>query len=142
MTRFSIDRTFETVARTIVRFRWLVLILWLLAPVVVSGAFPSLGSEINNDNSAFLPASSPSTRAASLAAPLLGSSKTGFILVVGSRSSGLTPGDLSAVSREAAAARQVAGVLGVQGPVVSADGQAAQLRVRVETARNDISSAK
>ncbi len=142
MTRFSIDRTFETVARIIVRFRWLVLILWLLAAVVVSGAFPSLGSEINNDNSAFLPASSPSTRAASLAAPLLGSSKTGFMLVVGSRSSGLTPGDLSAVSREAAAARQVAGVLGVQGPVVSADGQAAQLRVRVEAARNDISSAK
>jgi putative drug exporter of the RND superfamily len=142
MTRFSIDRTFEAIARTIVRFRWLVLILWLLAAVVVSGAFPSLGSEVNNDNSAFLPGSSPSTRAANLAAPLLGSSKTGFILVVASRSSGLTPDDLAAVSREAVAARQVDGVLGVQGPVVSADGQAAQLRVRVEAARNDISSAK
>src|SRR5581483_5222067 len=142
MTRFSIDRTFEAIARTIVRFRWLVLIFWLVAAVVVSGALPSLGSEVNNDNSAFLPASAPSTRAANLAAPLLGSSKTGFILVVASRGSGLTPDDLAAVSREATAARQVGGVLGVQGPVLSADGQAAQLRVRVEAARNDISSAK
>ncbi|HSC03107.1 MAG TPA: MMPL family transporter [Solirubrobacteraceae bacterium] len=142
MPRFSIDRTFETVARTIVRFRWLVVVLWLLAAVVVSGAFPSLGSEVNNDNSAFLPASAPSSRAANLAAPLLGSSKTGYILVVGTRASALTPDDLAAVSREAAAAREVDGVLAVQGPVLSADGHAAQLRVRIEAARNDISSAK
>jgi uncharacterized membrane protein YdfJ with MMPL/SSD domain len=31
MTRFSIDRAFERIARAIVRFRWLVLVLWLLA---------------------------------------------------------------------------------------------------------------
>jgi RND superfamily putative drug exporter len=142
MIRFSIDRTFETVARTIVRFRWLLVVLWLLVAVVVSGAFPSLGSEVNNDNSAFLPASAPSTRAGNLAAPLLGSSKTGYILVVGSRSSELTPDDLAAVSRESVAARQVNGVLAVQGPVLSADGRAAQLRVRIEATRNDISSAK
>jgi putative drug exporter of the RND superfamily len=142
MTRFSIDRMFEALARAVVRFRWLVLILWLLAAVVASGAFPSLGSQVNNDNSAFLPASSPSTRAANLAAPLLGSTKTGFILVVASRGGGLTPRDLAAISREAAAARQLNGVLGVQGPVLSADGQAAQLRVRVDAARNDIASAK
>jgi putative drug exporter of the RND superfamily len=142
MTRFSIDRTFETLARAIVRFRWLVVVLWLLAAVVVSGAFPSLGSEINNDNSAFLPASAPSSRAANLAAPLLGSSKSGYILVVASRGSGLTSQDLAALSREASAAREVDGVLAVQGPVLSADAQAAQLRVRVEAARNDISSAK
>jgi RND superfamily putative drug exporter len=142
MTRFSIDHTFGAVARAIVRFRWLVLVLWLLAAVVVSGAFPSLGSEVNNDNSAFLPASSPSTRASDLAAPLLGSSKTGYVLVVASRSSGLTFQDFAAVSREASAVRQVNGVVAVQGPVLSADRRAAQLRVRVDAARNDVSSAK
>ncbi len=142
MTSFSLDRTFEAVARAIVRFRWLVLVLWLVAAVVVSGAFPSLGSEVNNDNSAFLPASAPSTRAANLAAPLLGSSKTGYVLVVASRDGGLTSQDLAAVSRSAGAARSVDGVLGVQGPVLSADGQAVQLRVRVQAARNDISADK
>jgi putative drug exporter of the RND superfamily len=142
MTRFSIDRTFEAIARAIVRFRWLVLVLWLLAAVVVSGAFPSLGSEVNNDNSAFLPASAPSSQAASLAAPLLGSSKTTYILLVASRGSGLTTQDLAALSRESSDARQVNGVKAVQGPVLSADGRAAQLRVRVQVGGNYIASAK
>jgi putative drug exporter of the RND superfamily len=142
MNSFSIDRLFETVARAIVRFRWLVLALWLLAAVATTAALPSLSSEVNNDNSAFLPSSAPSTRAADLAAPLLGSSKTGYILVVGARSSGLAPQDFAAISREASTVRRVHGVLAVQGPVISADGRAAQLRVRVTAARNDIASAK
>ncbi len=44
MTSFSIDKTFEALARTIVRFRWAVLVLWLLAAVVAVKAFPSLSS--------------------------------------------------------------------------------------------------
>jgi putative drug exporter of the RND superfamily len=142
MNRFSIDRTFERIARAIVRFRWLVLAAWLVAAVLASSAFPSLSSEVNNDNSAFLPASSPSSRATDLAGPVLGSGKTAYILVVASRSSGLTPADLGAVAREASAARGVDGVLAVQRPVVSADGKAAQLKVRLQASRNDISSAK
>jgi putative drug exporter of the RND superfamily len=142
MTRFSIDRTFERIARTIVRFRWLVVLAWLLAAVLTSVALPSLASEVNNDNSAFLPASAPSSRAADLAAPVLGSGKTGYVLVVASRAGGLTSTDLGATSREASAARGVNGVLAVQGPVISADGQAAQLKVRLQASRNDISSAK
>ncbi len=134
---------FEAIARTIVRFRWLVLVLWLLVAVLTSAAFPSLGSEINNDNSAFLPASAPSNQAANLAAPLLGSSKTTDILVVASRrSSGLTPQDLAAVSREVPAARDVSGVLAVQGPSVSADGRAAQLRLRIEAPRSDLTGTQ
>ncbi|MBV9803564.1 MAG: MMPL family transporter [Solirubrobacterales bacterium] len=142
MTRFSIDRTFETIARAIVRFRWGVVVAWLLAVVLTSAALPSLASEVNNDNSAFLPASSPSSRASDLAAPLLGSGKTAYILIVGSRSGGLNSTDLDVLSREASAARGVTGVLAVQGPVLSADGQAAQLKVRLQASRNDISSAK
>jgi RND superfamily putative drug exporter len=143
MTRFSIDRTFEVLARTIVRFRWLVLVAWLLAAIVVSGAFPSLSSQVNNDNSAFLPSSALSTQAANLAAPLLGGAgKTGQILIVASRNGGLTTQDLGAISREASAARSVRDVLVVQGPDVSSDGAAAQLRVRVAAARNDLTTQK
>ncbi len=143
MNRFSIDRMFEAIARTIVRFRWLVLAAWLVVVIVVSGAFPSLSNEINNDNSAFLPSSAASTKAANLAAPLLGGAgKTGEILIVASRDGRLTVQDFGALSREASAARGVSGVLAVQGPELSSDGAAAQLRVRVAAARNDISTEK
>jgi RND superfamily putative drug exporter len=144
MNRFSIDKTFETLARAVVRFRWFVVALWLVVAIVVSGAFPSLGSEVNNDNSAFLRASAPSTKAANLAGPLLGTGagKTSQIIVVASRAGKLTPADLSAIQREASAVRNVNGVLGIQGVVVSSDGQAVQLRVRVNAARNDIGSDK
>jgi len=60
-------------ARVVVRFRWLVVALWIAVVVITSAAFPSLSSEINNDNSQFLPSSTPSSQAASLAAPILGS---------------------------------------------------------------------
>jgi len=144
MNRFSIDKTFEMLARGVVRFRWLVVAFWLVAAIVLSGAFPSLGSEVNNDNSAFLRDSAPSTKAANLAAPLLGggAGKTSQIIVVASRAGRLTPADLSAVQREASAVRNVDGVLGIQGTVISSDGQAVQLRVRVNAARNDIASDK
>jgi putative drug exporter of the RND superfamily len=144
MNRFSIDKTFETLARGVVRFRWLVVAFWLVVAIVVSGAFPSLGSEVNNDNSAFLRASAPSTKAANLAAPLLGggAGNTSQIIVVASRDGRLIPADLSAIQREAAAVRKVNAVLGIQGVEVSSDGQAVQLRVRVNAARNDIGSDK
>jgi len=144
MIRFSIDNAFGSLARGVVRFRWFVVAFWLVVAIVVSGAFPSLGSEVNNDNSAFLRASAPSTKAANLAAPLLGggAGKTSQIIVVASRAGRLTPADLDAVGREAAAVRNVDGVLGIQGVVVSSDGGAAQLRVRVNAARNDIGSDK
>ena len=144
MIRFSIDNAFGSLARGVVRFRWFVVAFWLVVAIVVSGAFPSLGSEVNNDNSAFLRASAPSTKAANLAAPLLGggAGKTSQIIVVASRAGRLTPADLGAVGREAAAVRNVDGVLGIQGVVVSSDGGAAQLRVRVNAARNDIGSDK
>ena len=67
------DRFFTVLGRVVVRFRWLVVALWVALVVIASAAFPSLSSEINNDNSQFLPSSTPSSQAASLAAPILGS---------------------------------------------------------------------
>ena len=66
------DAAFAALGRVVVRFRYLVVVVWLAAVVVTTAAFPSLGSEVNNNNSQFLPASAPSSRAATLAAPLLG----------------------------------------------------------------------
>ena len=45
------DRLYSALGRFVVRFRWLVVVTWIAAIVVTSAAFPSLSSEINNDNS-------------------------------------------------------------------------------------------
>ena len=55
------DRFFSALGRVVVRFRCLVVAVWIALIVVTSAALPSLGSEVNNDNSQFLPASAPSS---------------------------------------------------------------------------------
>jgi putative drug exporter of the RND superfamily len=52
-----------------VKFRWVVILAWLVAAVVVPKYLPSLASVTQGNNSAFLPASAPSEQAAQLAAP-------------------------------------------------------------------------
>jgi RND superfamily putative drug exporter len=86
-----------------VRYRWVVVLGWILVIVVASLTLPSLGSEVNNDNSQFLSTSAPSSKAAALAAPILGSSNdTSQVYVVASRSRGtLQSSDAATVTREA-----------------------------------------
>ena len=77
------DRFFGALGRFSVRFRWLVIAAWVAIAIVSSVALPSLGSEVNNDNTQFLPNSAPSNEAATLAAPLIGSaSKQSQIIIV------------------------------------------------------------
>ena len=52
-----------------VKFRWLVIVAWVVAAVAVPRFLPSLASVTQGNNSAFLPANAPSQHAADLAAP-------------------------------------------------------------------------
>ena len=83
-----------------------------------------------NDNSAFLPASAESTRAANEAAPFSPSQAIPGFLVF-QRDSGLTEADKQAIATVAADVKTVPGVqaAGVVGPTFSADGTAAALFV-------------
>jgi RND superfamily putative drug exporter len=141
----SVDTVFEGLARFVVRFRWLVVAFWIVVALASTAALPSLGSKINDNNSAFLQQSAPSTKAANLAAPLLGGGVAGKIsqvTVIASRSGPLTSADLAAISREASLAQGVDRVSSVQQGGISADGEAAQIRVRVELSANDIGKDK
>ncbi len=70
------ERFFAGLGRFSVRFRWLVIAAWVAIAVIVSIALPSMGSEVNNDNSQFLPSNAPSQQAADLATPLIGNVST------------------------------------------------------------------
>jgi RND superfamily putative drug exporter len=139
-----VNRLFAGLGRFVVRFRFLVVIAWIVLVVVSSRALPSLASEVNNDNSQFLPSSAPSSQAATLLTPILGSSNTASqVVIVASRAAGpLTAGDQSTVAREIAAVRGVARVTAARELGVSPDGQAVQVVVRLRVNQADVSAQK
>ncbi len=63
---------FNGLGRFTVRFRWFIVVVWIIGTAASVHFLPSLGSQVNNNNSAFLPASAPSTLAGNLAEPLVG----------------------------------------------------------------------
>jgi RND superfamily putative drug exporter len=138
------DRLFSALGRSVVRFRWLVLAAWIALIVLTSAAFPSLGSEINNDNSQFLPASTPSSRAASLAAPVLGSiNDNSEVTIVAARAGGaIDAADEAALARVTTAARSIPRVDSVREVAVSADAGAIQILVRARINEADITDQK
>jgi putative drug exporter of the RND superfamily len=139
-----VGRFFNGLGRFVVRFRWLVVIGWIVVIVVSSRALPSLGSEVNNDNSQFLPASAPSSVAASLAAPILGSStKTSQVFVVASSSRGvLGTGDTAALLREVQLIETVPKVQAAHLLGTSPDGEAARILVEIGVNEQDITDQK
>jgi RND superfamily putative drug exporter len=68
--RVHADDIFRAIGKFAVKFRWVVLIVWIAAAAVIPKALPSLASVTQGNNSAFLPASAPSEHATNLAAPL------------------------------------------------------------------------
>jgi RND superfamily putative drug exporter len=139
-----VSRFFSGLGRFVVRFRFLVVLVWILLLVVSTRALPSLGSEVNNDNTQFLPASAPSSLAASLATPILGNSNTeSQVVIVGLDSSGpLTAADQAALTREVTVARRVPRVLSAKEVAISHDGRVAQLVVDVQVNQFDITTQK
>ncbi len=141
----SVDTVFEALARFVVRFRFPIVVFWIAAAVVTSAAFPSLGTEVNNNNSAFLPSSAPSSKAAQLAAPVIGGGANGRIngiTIVAARSGQLTGADLAAVARVVGLARGVQNVRSVRFVGISPDRQAALVNARVLLSSGDISKDK
>jgi RND superfamily putative drug exporter len=116
---------FESIARWSIRFRWLVLALWIVIPLVATRTLPSLSSVTTTNNSQFLAASDPSQRAAALAAPFQGKNVSSTTILVASRSGGpLTPTDDAAIGRVEHAVAGVPSVTLVRDQGTSRDGQA------------------
>src|SRR5579875_3414535 len=129
--------------RGVVRYRWVVVVLWLVGTGVASRALPSLGSQVNDNNSAFLPAKAPSLQAAKLAEPLSGPVDQTLVQVVAvSKDGNLSAADQARLQSLADALRRVRSVDLVQFAGVSPDGAAAQLVVLSRRSPNDIGGDK
>jgi RND superfamily putative drug exporter len=124
-----IDAFFGAIGRFCVRFRWLVILVWIAAAVAAATQLPSLNSVTQSNNAKFLPASSPSEHAAVLAAPF-GTAGLQPIPVVAARTaSPLTPADVTALTALQPELKSVAGVSKVLDAGISPDGHAEQIVV-------------
>jgi putative drug exporter of the RND superfamily len=121
---------FESFGRTVVRFRWVVVAVWVIGTVLAVHAFPTLASQVNNNNSDFLPSSAPSTQAANLAKPLIGSTSQSQVQVVAATTGPrLDLADQSSLKRAVADLKQVRSVRSVTFLGVAPSAKAAQLLV-------------
>jgi RND superfamily putative drug exporter len=131
------DDIFRAIARFAVKFRWLVVAVWIAAVVVIPGALPSLSSVSQGNNSAFLPASAPSEHAITLAEPLGANLNVTEVSVVAASTNGpLTPADQAWLTGPLTTGlSKVATVIKVKElalsqPVTGVTGQAAQFQVQ------------
>jgi len=138
VVRVHADDIFRAIGKFAVKFRWIVLIVWIAAAAVIPKALPSLASVTQGNNSAFLPANAPSNQAADLAAPLGFSTSTVPVPVVAAVSTGsFSAADQAYLGTLAAGLAKVPTVVKVReigqsqvpGPH-GVNGQAAQIQVQ------------
>ena len=133
---------FERLARFSIRFRWAIVVAWIAAVVLATGALPSLSSVAKSNNTQFLSSSAPSVRAGRLAVPFQGKNPSSNAIIVASRATGrLTAADLAAIGAAEQAARGVGGVVLVRDEGTSADGRANEALVTVSSAVANSTSA-
>ena len=124
-----IHAAFRAIGSFAVRFRWFVLVAWIIAAVAVPRALPSLSSVTQGNNANFLPASAPSEHALKLAAPLGGSTLTPVPVVAASTQGTLTPAEQAWLQKLQQDLTKVKTVVKVRDLGHSPDGQAAQFQV-------------
>src|ERR1700733_3295222 len=112
-----------------VKFRWVVIAVWVIAAIAVPKYLPSLNSVTQGNNSAFLPASAPSEQAAQLAAPFGGSNLIPVPVVAAVNSGTLTAADTAWLGTLQDDLATVPTVVAVHDFGRSSDGQAEQLQV-------------
>ncbi len=123
---------FETIARFSVRWRWPIIIFWVVLIPVVTANFPSLNSVTQNNNSDFLPKNSPTDAANKLESQFQAKQTATSAVIVASRANGpLTTADDNAITRVEAKVSHVSGVIDVKNQGTSADDQAQQLLVEL-----------
>jgi len=138
-----VNAFYAGLGRFVVKYRWLVIIVWVLGTVVAVKTLPSLGSQVNSNNSDFLPPSAPSVKAANLAAPLIGSTDQAQVQVVVTSDRGpFDAADQAAMANLKTELAAVPTVKAVTFLGVAPDSEAAQLLVTSTTSPFDQARSK
>ena len=121
-----VDGIYGAIGRFAVRFRWLVLLIWIAAAIAAATQLPSLASVTQGNNQKFLPAGAGSSQAAVLAAPLGTAGKQPIPIVAGTTSGPLTAADNAALTGLKSQLATVPDITKVIDAGQSADGRAVE----------------
>ncbi len=121
-----VDTIYGAIGRFSVRFRWLVLLIWIAAAIAAATQLPSLSSVTQGNNQKFLPASAGSSQAAVLAAPLGTAGKQPIPVVAATTSGPLTAADNAALAGLKSQLATVPDITKVIDAGQSADGRAVE----------------
>ena len=142
LLRVRIDGIFRAIGHFAVKFRWIVLVAWVVAAVAIPRALPSLASVTQGNNANFLPASAPSEHAIQLAAPFGTTNLTPVPVVAATSPGQLTPADGSWLNTLRQDLTKVPTVVRVTDLGRSGDGQAEQLQVLSKASQGDQNALK
>jgi putative drug exporter of the RND superfamily len=142
LLRVHVQGIFRGIGHFSVKFRWIVVVAWVVAAVAVPRFLPSLASVTQGNNANFLPASAPSEHAVQLAAPFGTSNLTPVPVVAATSQRQLTPADVAWLSTLRQDLAKVPTVRRVTDLGRSADGQAEQLQVLSSAAQGDQNALK
>ena len=130
----NVDAIFDALGRFSLRFRWYMLLAWVVGAAAAVAFLPSLSSVTQNDNTKFLPASAPFEKAAKLAAPFGTSNQLPVPLLAARQTGPLTPADgaaLAALQRKLTSDPTVVRVIDLGQSPAGSGGQANEFVVLV-----------
>jgi RND superfamily putative drug exporter len=121
---------FEAIARFSVKFRWFIIIAWIIAVPVLTSHLPNINNVTKNDNSQFLPKNSPSTKAINLESSFQSKNTSATATIVAVRQVGtLTPSDNQTINTIIGEVGHLHSVSQIHSQGESADGHARQILV-------------
>lgn len=131
-------RIFAAIGRFSVKFRWLMVLVWIVGTFAAVHYLPNLSDATQSDNSSFLPANAPSEKAINLAGAFGKTANAAPIQVViaTKNNATLSTPDLAYISNLQSSLAKVSGVESVRVAGQSGDGQADQLVVLLSGGSN------
>lgn len=131
-------RIFAAIGRFSVKFRWLMVLLWIVGTFAAVHYLPNLSDATQSDNSSFLPSNAPSEKAINLASAFGKTANAAPIQVViaTKNNAALSAADLAYITTLQSRLGNVKGVESVRVAGQSGDGQADQLVVLLNGGSN------
>jgi RND superfamily putative drug exporter len=123
------SRVFASIGNFSVRFRWVIVVVWVVITVFSVKAFPGLSDVAKDSQSSFLPANSPSVQAEDLAQPFQDSQHGVATLIAAREDAVLSAADIQQITAIETRIKGIPGVLRIQDFGLSPDKHAEQAQV-------------